>query len=197
MKELLIATTNSGKLLEYGAIFKEFGLAIKTVSLEDLKINQETEETGQTFKENAIEKARFYYDLSGLATLADDAGLEIDYLNGEPGVRSRRWPGYEATDKELIQIALEKLRGIPESQRTAQLRAVVALIFPGHDKIYTFEGVLRGRIAENPITQKIAGYPFRSIFIPEGEERRLGQMSLIAHRKQAVEKTLPIIKKYL
>ena len=144
MKELLIATTNSGKILEYRAIIKELTLKVKAVSLKDIKIAQKIEETGQTFEENAVQKARFYHDLSGLATLADDAGLEIDYLSGEPGVKTRRWPGYEASDEKLIQIALNKLQGVPPEKRTAQLKAVICLIFPGDKKNYTFEGILRG-----------------------------------------------------
>lgn len=198
MKELLIATTNPGKILEYKAIFKEFNLDIKSISLEDLKISQRIEETGQTFEENAIQKARFYHDFSGLATLADDAGLEIDYLGGKPGVKSRRWPGYEASDEEMMQMALDKLDGVPFEKRIAQLRAVVALIFPGDEKNYTFEGVLKGYIAETPMEGRVvAGYPFRSIFIPMGKDNYLGEMSVVAHRKQAIEKALPTIKKYL
>jgi len=197
MKELLIATTNQGKILEYKAILKELDPGIKAVSLQDLKINQEVEETGRTFEENAVIKASFYYNLSGLPTLADDAGIEIDYLNGEPGVLSRRWPGHEATDEEIIQIALEKLKGVPVSQRGAQLRAVIAFIFSKPENYHVFEGILRGHIAESPTKKRIAGYPFRSIFIPAGGDKYLGDMSLVAHRKQAMEKALPIIKKHL
>ena len=198
MKELLIATTNSGKLLEYQAIIKDFNLEIKAVSLKEINKEQKIEETGQTFEENATQKARFYHSLSDLATLADDAGLEIDYLAGEPGVKTRRWPGYEASDQELIQMALHKLKGVPPDKRTAQLRAVIALVFPGDEKNYTFEGILRGHIAETPMTTKrFDGYPFRSIFIPQGENHYLGELSIIAHRRQAFERALPIIKKYL
>ena len=197
MQKLLIATKNPGKFLEFKEIFKELGLEIELVSLKDLGIEQKMEEIGKNFEENAIQKAEFYHDLSELLTLADDGGLEIDCLNGEPGVKSRRWPGYEATDEEMIQIALEKLKGVPREKRGAQLRTVVGLVFPGDEKVYTFEGILRGHIAETPTTQRVAGYPFRSIFIPEGQEKYLGELSLVAHRKQAIEKALPIIKKHL
>lgn len=193
MRRLLVATTNLGKVLEYGEIFKQLGLKVELVSLKELDIKQKLEEFGSTFEENAVQKAKFYYSLSKLPTLSDDAGIEIDYLGGEPGVKSRRWPGYEATDEEMIQITLEKLKGVPENQRGAQLRAVVGLIFPGDEKVYTFEGVLRGHIAEVPATERIAGYPFRSIFIPENQEKYLGELSLVAHRKQAIEKALPLL----
>lgn len=197
MMKLLIATNNPGKVLEYKEIFKEMAPDIELVSLKDLGIKQKLEETGKTFEENAIQKAKFYYSLSGIPTLADDGGLEIDYLNGEPGAKSRRWPGHEATDEELIQITLEKLKGVPLEQRGAQLRAVIGLIFPGDEKVYTFEGVLRGRIAEKPIKLRMNGYPFRSLFIPAGSNKYLGELGINAHRQQAVEKALPIIKKYL
>ena len=168
MKKLLIATTNQGKILEYREIFKDFAIQIELITLKDLNIEANVEEDGETFRENAIKKAEFYSGLSKLPTLSDDAGLEIDYLNGEPGVHSRRWPGYRATDEELMNLALEKLKGVPKEKRGAQLRAVVGLSFPGEEKIYTFEGILRGHIAEKPFQKTLAGYPFRSIFISAG-----------------------------
>ena len=187
MKKLLIATTNPGKVSEYMAIFDEMGLAVEAISLKDAGITQKMEETGNTFEENAIQKAKFYYKLSGLATLSDDAGLGVDYLNGEPGVKSRRWPGYEASDEELQCMALDKLNGVPAEKRGAQLRAVIALMFPGEEIAYTFEGVLRGHITQKPFDKIVAGYPFRSIFVTAGNQ--------FGHRKQAMEKALPLLKK--
>lgn len=194
MKKLLIATTNPGKVLEYREILKD--LPIELITLKDLDIKNDIEETGSTFEENAVQKARFYFHLSGLPTLSDDAGLEIDYLNGEPGIRSRRWLGYEASDEELAQMALDKLKGVPKEKRGAQLKAVICLIFSGDGQSHVFEGRLRGIIAEKPFGKMVEGYPFRSIFIPEGQGKYLGELPLVAHRKQAVEKALPIIKKF-
>jgi len=196
MKKLLIATTNPGKILEYSEIFKELGLKIELASLKDLRIEQKFKETGETFKKNAVQKAEFYFNLSKLPTLSDDAGLEIDFLNGEPGVHSRRWPGYDASDEEIMQMALNKLSGVPKEKRIAQLRAVIGLVFPGDQKVYTFEGISRGAIAEKPFGKMIAGYPFRSIFIPENNDKYLSELSVIAHRKQAVKKALPLLLKY-
>jgi len=197
MKKLLIATTNQGKIAEYTAIFKELNITLELLTLRDLNINADMEETGETFEENAIAKAKFYYNLSKMPTLSDDAGLEIDYLKGEPGVHSRRWPGYTASDEELMNIALEKLQGVPKEKRGAQLKAVVGLCFPEDENVYTFEGILRGSIAEKSIGKVIPGYPFRSIFIPEDSDRYLGEAGIVTHRKQAIEKALPLIKKYL
>lgn len=197
MKKLLLATTNEGKISEYKEIFKNFGIPLELVTLKDLNITQDIEEEGSTFEENAVIKAKFYYGLSSLPTLSDDAGLEIDYLNGEPGVHSRRWPGYRATDEELMNLAIEKMKGVQKEKRGAQLRAVVGLAFPKEEKIYTFEGILRGYITEKPFQKTLAGYPFRSIFMPAGGGRYLSELNIVAHRKQAIEKALPLIKKYL
>ncbi len=197
MKQLLIATGNSGKVLEYKEIFKAFNLPLELISLKEAGVTQKIEEDGATFEENAVKKAEFYFNLTHLPTLADDGGLEIDYLNGEPGVKSRRWPGYEASDEEIMQMALTKLQGVPAEKRGAQLRAVIGLIFPDDPKVYTFEGKMRGTIADKPLGKMIAGYPFRSIFIPQNNDKYLSELSVVAHRQEALARALPIIKKYL
>ncbi len=203
MKEILLATTNPGKVSEYKAIFTQLGLPLLPLSLKEAGINERVKEDGSTFKENAIKKAEFYYGLSLLPTLAEDSGLEIDFLGGEPGIYSRRWSlsgisEREASDQELIDIALKKLRGVPFEKRRAGLRAVLAL--KTQDTLHTFEGVLRGFIMEKPIEKIIPGYPFRSIFYIPEKNRALGEMTLqeeaeIAHRKQALMKALPLLKR--
>ena len=110
MKKLLIATSNPGKKIEIlkalEIIIKEFEL----LTLDNFPNITEPEETGKTFEENALIKAKYYALATNLPTIADDGGIMIDALNGEPGVRSRRWPGYTATDEELIQMTLEKMK---------------------------------------------------------------------------------------
>jgi len=197
MKKLLLATGNSSKIREYKEICKLLKLPVKLVSLKELGINEEAEETGKTFEENAVIKAEFYSKLSNLPTLSDDAGIEIDYLNGEPGVRSKRWLGYELTDEQIISTALEKLRGVPKEKRGARLKAVIGLAFPPDKKVHTFEGELKGFIAEKPMKKRLKDYPFRAIFMPLKEKKYLGQMGIVAHRRKAFEKSMPIIKKYL
>ncbi|MFC1789619.1 non-canonical purine NTP pyrophosphatase [Patescibacteria group bacterium] len=198
MKKLLIATTNPGKVREYKGIFKKLKLPISLISLKDLGIIKKVKENGKTFRENAIKKAKFYQKIAKIPVLSDDAGLEINYLNGEPGVKSRRWPGYEASDEELINLTLKKLNGVPDNKRGAQLKSVIGLSLPGVAKVYTFEGKLKGFIGNIPIKKRIAGYPFRSLFKLSKKGKYLGEMNITeAHRKEAVKKALPIIKKYL
>lgn len=156
---LLIATKNSGKARE----IKEFlGKGFEPVDLAELKDAPDVEETGKTFKENSLLKAKAYFEWSGIPAVADDGGLEIDYLNGEPGVLSRRWPGYEATDQELIDIALTKLKGVPQEKRTAHLRTV-GTYYDGKN-ILTETASIDGYIVENKPDHSEKGYPFRSIF---------------------------------
>ncbi len=198
MKKLLIATKNPGKIAEYKTILKN--LPIKVVTLKDLNIEADIVEDGKSFEENAIKKVKFYLGLSKIPTLAEDGGIEIDYLDGEPGVKSRRWPGYEASDKELISIALKRLKGVPIDKRGAQLRVVTALAID--NQIKTSEWSLRGIILEKPTDKVIPGYPFRSLFYISEIKKVLTEMTeeeemSVSHRKKAIEKLLPIIKEYL
>ncbi|MEK7165946.1 MAG: non-canonical purine NTP pyrophosphatase [Patescibacteria group bacterium] len=203
MNQLLIATTNPGKLAD----FKQFlsDLPLELVSLKDLNIDQSVEETGRTFEENAILKAKFYYQITGLITLADDGGFEIDALNGEPGVKSHRWvdPNRETEDEELIAFTIEQMKSIPMEKRNAQLRLVLALASPD-GKIETVEELARGIVPLNAGTHRTKGYPFRSLlFIPEinkfydHSQMTQDEINKYDHRKRAVEKLKPIIQKWL
>jgi len=197
-KKLLIATRNPAKLKEYKILLKD--LPIELVSLKELNIQDKVKEDGKSYQENAKKKAIFYSKLRGLPTLADDGGLEVDYLNGEPGIKSRRWPGYEASDEELIRIILEKMKGIPFSKRGAKFRAVISLVFPGDKKNYTFEGILRGYITEKPIAQRFNGYPFRSVFYLPKYKKVFAELpqdreAEISHRKTAIKKAIPLLRK--
>lgn len=196
MKKLLVATNNPGKFKEYKEIFKQLKIPLKLIFLRSLNIKEKVNEDGKTFKENAIKKAEFYCKLTNLPVLSDDGGMEIDYLNGAPGVKSRRWLGYEASDEEIIKFTLKKLKDVPGDKRGAQLRAVMGLAFPGGKKVHIFEGALRGSIAEKPMMGRIKGYPFRSLFLPSGRKKYLGELHIVAHRKKAVEKASPVLKKY-
>ena len=163
--KLILATTNPGKLREMREIFAK--LPIETVSLGELEDTDKVEENGKTFLDNALIKARYFSQKYNMPSLADDGGLEIDALGGEPGVLTRRWPGYEASDEELIELALEKLKGIPYQKRTARLTTVVVIVFPDGSFLQG-SSARDGIIAETPHTKRDAGYPFRSLhIIPE------------------------------
>ena len=155
MPRLLLATTNRGKAAEYEALLK--GLDFELVTLDQVGINQAAPEDYSTFEENARSKAEFYSALSGLITLADDSGLEVDALNGEPGVRSSRYAGETATDAERVDFLLNKLRQIPLEKRTARFRCVIAVAIPG-GKTVTFEGKCEGQIALKPAGENGFGY---------------------------------------
>ena len=196
MKKLLIATNNPGKLKEYKELLKD--LPLKLISLKNLGIKNKVNESGKTFEENAIKKAKFYSKLTGLTALADDGGLEIDYLKGEPGVKSRRWPGYKATDEELIDFALKRLRGVPWPKRKAQFRVIIALAISGKEVLIS-EGKLKGIILTKPRGKLIPGYPFRPIFYLPKHRKSFSELSFkeevkIGHRRKPIKKLLSFLK---
>ena len=202
MKSLLIATTNPGKFQELAFLLKD--VPIKLISLKDLNIKNTVNETGKSFAENAIIKAKFYQQLSNLPTLADDGGLEINALNGEPGIHSHRWVNHDqdSTDEELISYTLERLHKFPINKRQAQLRVVLAFAID-QNKIFTTDAKVEGVIPLEPSTDRMLGYPYRSLlYIPqikkfynefeltESENKRYN------HRRQAIEKLKPAIINY-
>ena len=157
--KLLVATKNPGKAREIKELLDN---NFESISLADLANAPDVEETGKTFEENAILKAKAYFEWSGIPTVADDSGLEIDHLNGEPGVKSRRWLGYEMTDQEMIDTALNKLKGVSREKRTAHLVAIGAY-YDGKNTILE-RGSINGFITETQTIQCKPGYPFRAIF---------------------------------
>jgi len=195
MPRLLLATTNRGKAEEYRALLK--GLDFELVTLDQVGISQTAEENYSTFEENARSKAEFYAALSGLITLADDSGLEVDALGGEPGIRSSRYAGDDATDADRVDFLLSKLRGIPGGKRTARFRCVIAIAIPGR-KTGTFEGTCEGSIAIKPRGENGFGYdpvfylPQYGITIAEISP---GLKNEISHRGRAAKKARSLLEK--
>ena len=143
---LLIATHNPGKVREYRELLADLPLEVTYLDAEGITF--EVDETGSTFEENAILKARAYAAATGLLTWADDSGLEVDALNGEPGVRSARYGAPDArSDKERTHYLLAKLAGVPAADRSARFRCVVALVAPSGE-VQTAEGAFDGRVAD-------------------------------------------------
>ena len=184
---LLIGSTNPGKVSEYRALLR--GLDIELVSPEQLADRHaEPAEDASSYAENAVTKALAYARATGLATIADDSGLEVDALGGAPGVRSRRAFGEEATPEERNQVLLAMLDGV--SRRTARFVCVVALARPdGH--VETFDGEVRGEIADRP--RGDGGFGYDPVFVIAGDGRTLAEVpadekNAISHRGLAAAK---------
>lgn len=185
MPRLLLATTNKGKAAEYRDLFK--GLDFELVTLDQAGISREADESYNTFEENARHKAAFYAELGGLLTLADDSGLEVDALNGEPGVRSSRYAGDNATDADRVDFLLNKLKDIPQQKRRARFRCVIAVARPG-GPVETVEGVCDGYIAMEPRGRN--GFGYDPVFYLPEYGRTIAELSpetknRISHRGRA------------
>ena len=194
-QKLLIATGNPGKVRELAELLRD--VPFKVVSLGDLDLPSEVEEPADTFEGNAVIKAEAYARMSGLLTLADDSGLEIDALNGAPGVHSRRFAGEDATDEERVQIVLQKLDGVPWEQRTARYRCVLAVAAPDSDTV-TCEGVCSGII--NRELRGSGGFGYDPVFYLPEYQKTVAEMSLeeknqVSHRAKAARQAVALLKK--
>jgi len=182
MPRLLIATTNRAKLAEYRLILRDVGIELELLSLADLQISETPDETGATFAENALIKARFYFERARIATLADDGGLEIDALGGEPGVRSHRWLGSGGnendSDRALVDEVIRRMKGVAPARRTARIRATIALIHEegGAIREAAAQGVIEGVIAERAYPEIRAGFPYRAVLVIPGRNCYLGEL---------------------
>lgn len=201
MQKLLIATTNKGKIKELGEFLKD--LPVQLVSLKDMGITVDIEETGVTYEENAKKKAMFYSKLAQLPAVSDDGGLEIAALDNAPGIKSRRWLGYEASDEVLIEHMKKVARDLPEKNRAAKFVAIVSFALPSGEA-WTARGEVKGVIAKDPNLKFLKGYPYRSFFyLPKLQkfyhesELTTSQMKEYNHRWKAVTALKPIIKETL
>ena len=196
-RKLLIATTNQGKVREYKSLLKD--VPFDLVSLADEGITTEVEETGATFHENAGLKAETIAAESRLLTLADDSGIEVDALGGEPGVMSARYAGDNATDAERVDYLLSRMKDVPEGRRTARFRCVIAIAEPEGNTEY-FTGECEGIIPFKPAGQLGFGYD-PVLYIPE-LKKTVAELApevknSISHRARAAEKARKrLIDKY-
>ncbi len=201
MKKLLIATKNQGKLKEISKFLSDIPLTL--VSLNDLGISEDFEEKGKTYKENSQNKAIFYAKKSGLPTIADDGGIEIDALGGAPGIHSKRWVGKDSTDEKIIEHMKKVASALPKSNRKAFFKTVVSLALP-NEKIFSTTGEIEGVIVRKPLLKLLKGYPYRSFFYLPGigkyyHENDLSdeEEKLYNHRYKAIKKLIPIIRREL
>jgi len=208
---VLLGTTNPAKLREWRRLLRD--LPVPLLSLSDISsVPPSIEETGASFLENALVKARAYAAWSGLPALADDGGLQIDALGGAPGIHSRRWvDGTEASDERLIAHTLECLAGVPEWQRGASMIVVAVLAVPeegvplhagvsGLARWWTAlhagwsihgQGAIVGSISREPSPRRERGFPYRSLFVlPDGRfyvDLQEAEHTVLLHRRAAAE----------
>lgn len=192
---LLVATTNPGKLAEYRELLGD--LPVELRYLHDVHITDEVAETGTTFEENAHLKAQGYAQLSGLATLADDSGLEVDALGGEPGVYSARY-GDRPDDAARTALVLEKLRDVPDARRTARFVCVIAVALPGGGSLEA-RGTVEGTITHAP--RGTNGFGYDPVFaLADGAtmaELPPHHKNLISHRAEAARRIRPLLAGWL
>ena len=188
MKQILVATNNKGKVRDFQELFKPHG--IEVISLKDLDEPIEVEETGTTFEENAILKAEETAKILGKWVISDDSGLEIDALNGEPGVYSARYAGEPKDDEANIDKALNGLKNVPEGSRDARFRCVLAIAGPGIET-QTFSGSCDGSILFERHGEN--GFGYDPIFYVPSEEKAMAELTpaekaAISHRGEAMRK---------
>jgi XTP/dITP diphosphohydrolase len=193
MRKLVFATNNQHKLKEVAPLIKkQFDL----VSLSDINCFEEIEEPHDNLKDNAFEKARFVYNTYHYDSFADDTGLEIDALDGRPGVYSARYAGEGCSFQDNVKKVLQEMQN--KKIRTARFRTVVALIING--KEYSFDGVVEGEIIDHP-EAGIEGFGYDPIFRPTGYDKTFAQISLeeknkISHRGIASRKLIAFLNSF-
>ena len=200
MRKLVLATQNNGKIKEFERLLAEFVSDVQVLGLRDFPEMPDIAETGKSFVENSLLKARGISDFTKLPALADDSGLCIDYLDGDPGIYSARWSGVHGDDAANISKVLLQLEGVPQSERSAQFVCEVALVFPvGHlhqGRELIESGKLSGFITLSP--RGTAGFGYDPIFQPVGTELTLGEFAhgekdKISHRGIAMRAIAPRI----
>lgn len=182
--KLVLASNNAHKRTE---ILRILGEGFTLLTPEELGIHEDIPETGNTFQDNALQKANYLAERCDYPVMADDSGLEVYALDGAPGVYSARFAGAHRSNEDNMQLLLSKLQGIEE--RGARFRTVIALVIAG--KAHCFEGMVEGSISEERRGDK--GFGYDPVFIPEGHTRSFAEMreeekNAISHRKRALEK---------
>ena len=186
LDQIFIATKNKGKLAEFAAFFQEKGIRVK--SLLDLDEDVDVEENGRTFEENAVKKAEVIGQVINQPVLADDSGLEVDALNGEPGIFSARFAGAEKSDQANNEKLLEELAGVDDEKRTARFICVLAIYIPGQ-KTLTFRGACEGVIGHEP--KGTNGFGYDPLFYLPSLNKTMAQLdktekNQISHRSNAL-----------
>jgi len=189
MKTYLLATTNEGKAVEIRECLADFEIALMTLT--DLTHSPaQPAETGETFEENAIAKARYYFEKTGIPSIADDSGIHVKALNGELGVQTRRWgAGEKASDSEWVEYFLDQMK--EEEEKKAEFICVLALA--DESGVHTFEGQCHGIITDSLEAEYLPGIPISACFRPDGCEHVFSALTTeeknrVSHRGEAVQK---------
>ncbi|HBI51563.1 MAG: XTP/dITP diphosphatase [Ruminiclostridium sp.] len=190
--KLVIATNNQGKVREIKEMLEPLGY--EPVSLKDAGISIEVVEDGETFAENAHKKAKAVYDICRCPVIADDSGLEVDFLGGAPGIYSARYAGEDATDEQRIQKILDELDGVDESMRTARFVCSIYCIIDD-DTEYSVRGTLEGHIGTEPLGSN--GFGYDPIFMVD-EDTSVAMLpaeekNRISHRASAIKQLTEIL----
>jgi len=200
MQKILVATTNPGKAAEIAHLLSD--LKVEVLSLRDVHVTDDVEESETTYKGNSQKKALFYAKKSGLPVVTDDGGIEIEALGGMPGLHSKRWVGEPSTDKKILEKMHQVAKELKDN-RTAYFKTVVSLGFPD-GRVFSTSGQVKGIIAKKPLVKLMSGFPYRSYFyLPQIKkyyhERDLTEeeMKEYNHRYIAIAKLKKIIKKEL
>lgn len=188
MEALVIATKNKNKVKEIKDILKD--LPIEITSLDDLNIDVDVVEDMLTFEDNAYKKAKEIARITGMTALADDSGLEVDALNGAPGVLSARFAGMHGDDKKNNEKLLQLMEGVPEDNRTARFVSAIAVVYPDGKKIVT-RGEVEGLIGHELIGEN--GFGYDPLFVVQEYGKSFGELpnsikNKISHRGRALEK---------
>ena len=197
MPKLLLATNNQGKIAEFRYLLD--GCGWQLVTPRDVGVQLDVDETGQTYLENATIKALAFARTSGLTSLADDSGLEVDALDGRPGLFSARYAGADLTDGERVAALLEELADVSEDARTARFRCVIA-IATANGEVQSAEGTVEGRIAVEPRGENGFGYdpvfelPDRGVTVAE---LAASEKHAVSHRGVAARKARKLLENIL
>jgi len=197
--QLVLATRNAKKLAELDRLLASAGLDVEILGSDAFSDLPEIEETGSTFAENSLIKARAVAAHTGLIAIADDSGLCVDALDGQPGIYSARWAGPGATDESNLDLVLEQIRDVEPAQRTAHFACAAALVLPSGE-----EYVVQGQVDGVLLTQRrgVAGFGYDPIFLPDGfdittAEMTSDQKDAISHRGQAMRALVPLIQDHV
>ncbi len=191
--EIVIASKNRGKIKEIKSILSNKN--IRWLTYLDFKDWPKIEESVNSYEENALKKAKTIANFTKKPTLAEDSGLEIDYLRGEPGIKSARYAGEGSTDLENVQKVLNLMKDCPFIERTARFRCVAVLYLP-NDKFFMSQGKCEGKIDFSPNGE--SGFGYDPIFVPEGHSYTMAQIGIeeknkISHRAKALKKLFRIV----